>query len=132
DRVDGGDDLGLAHDRLGRPAAVGVEGHPLDEPDGDAPLAAEGGQVDDLVVVDAPHDDDVDLHRGQAGLERGVDALEHVVELVAPGQLDEPVPPQRVERDVDPPQAGGDQVAGDRPERGAVGGQGEVDRRAGA
>ena len=44
-----------------------------------------------------------------------VDALEHVVELVAPGQLDEPVPPQRVERDVDPPQAGGDQVAGDRP-----------------
>jgi hypothetical protein len=50
-----------------------------------------------------------------------------VGQLVAPGELDEPVALQRVERDVDPPQPRRDEVGGDRPERGAVGGQGDVD-----
>ena len=35
------------------------------------------GEVDDLVVVDAPHHDAVDLHRVEPGVERGVDAGEH-------------------------------------------------------
>ena len=35
------------------------------------------GEVDELVVVDAPHDDDVELHRVEPGLEGGVDAVEH-------------------------------------------------------
>ena len=41
------------------------------------------GEVDDLVVVDAAHHDRVDLHRIEPGVERGVDAGEHPVELVA-------------------------------------------------
>ena len=39
-------------------------------------------------------------------LDRRVDAIEHLVQLVATGELGEPRPLQRVERDVDPPQAG--------------------------
>ena len=42
-------------------------------------LAAELGEVDDLVVVDAAHQDDVELHRVEAGLDGGVDAVEHPV-----------------------------------------------------
>ena len=66
--------------------AVGVEGHELDEAHADAPLATERGEVDDLVVVDAPDHDAVDLHRVEPGVERGVDPGEDPVELVAPGE----------------------------------------------
>src|SRR4029453_16850552 len=69
----------------------------------DALVAAEGRQVDDLVVVDAPHDHDVDLDRVEPGLAGGVDAVEHPLELVAPGELDEPGPaPAPPERAVGP------------------------------
>ena len=78
--ADGADDLGGRHDLVGLPAAVGVERHELDVADLDAPVAAEGGELDDLVVVDAPHHDGVELHRREAGVEGGVDALEHPVE----------------------------------------------------
>ena len=91
---------------------VGVEGHELDEAHADAPLAAEGGEVDDLVVVDAAHHDAVDLHRVEAGVERGVDPGEHPVEVVAAGERAEHVGAERVERHVDPPQAGGGEVVG--------------------
>ena len=64
------------------------------------------GEVDDLVVVDAPHHHAVDLHRVEPGVDRGVDAGEHPVELVAPGELEEDLGAQRVERHVDAPQAG--------------------------
>ena len=43
-------------------------------------------EVDDLVVVDAAHHDRVHLHRREARVERGVDAGEHAVELVALGR----------------------------------------------
>ena len=52
----------------------------------DAAVPAVRGEVDDLVVVDAPDDDAVDLHRVEAGVERGVDAGEDPVELVAAGE----------------------------------------------
>ena len=51
------------------------------------------------------------------------------VELVAPGDAREAVAAQRVERDVDAAQAGGGEVVGDEAQRGAVGGEGEVDGR---
>ena len=41
-------------------------------------LPAEAGEVDRLVVVDPAHHDRVDLHRLEPGLERGVDAVEHL------------------------------------------------------
>src|SRR5918996_1453505 len=127
EHLDGRQDLLLADDGVRPPALVGVERHPLDEAHDDAPLPPERRQVDDLVVVDAPHHDGVDLHGVEPRLLGGGDAVEHVVELVAARQLDEAVAPQRVERDVDPPQPGGDQVAGHRPQRTAVGGERQVD-----
>ena len=52
--------------------------------------------------------------------------LEHAVERVAPGELEEAVGGERVERDVDAPQAGGDEVGDLRLEQVAVRGQREV------
>ena len=71
------------------PLALRVERHELDEAHADALVAAEAREVDDLVVVDAAHHDRVDLHRREAGVERGVDARDHTVELVALGQREE-------------------------------------------
>ena len=101
-----------------RPGAVGVERHELDEAHAHALGSPEGGEVDDLVVVHAPHHHAVDLHRVEPGVERGVDAGEHLVEVVAPGEARRTVGPQRVERDVDPPQAGGGEIV--RPSRGSL------------
>src|SRR5918996_256917 len=131
DRVDGGQDLLLADHGIGLPAPVRVERHPLDEPHGHAPFPPQRRKVDDLVVVDAPHPPRVDLHRIGARLPGRLDAVEHVVELVAAGQGHEPVVAQRVERDVDPPQPGRHQVAGQQPQGGAVGGERQVDAKCG-
>src|SRR5918996_208118 len=127
EHLDGRQDLLLANDGVRPPGLVGVERHPLDEAHDDAPLPPERRQGDDLVVVDAPHHDGVDLHGVEPRLLGGGDAVEQVVELVGARRLDEAVAPQRVERDVDPPQPGGDQVAGHRPQRTAVGGERQVD-----
>ena len=68
DRVDRLDDLVLTDDLVVHPVTLGVERHELDEAHLDVLLASECGEVDDLVVVDAPLDDRVDLDRGEARL----------------------------------------------------------------
>ena len=85
------------------------------------------GEVDDLVVVHAADDDAVDLHRVEAGVERRVDPGEHAVELVAAGEREERVGAERVERDVDPPQARGGEVVRELGEPHAVRRHREVD-----
>src|SRR5438067_1871026 len=60
DRADGVDHLGRRHDTVLAPRAVGVERHELDEPHAHALVAAEGGEVDHLVVVDPTHEHAVD------------------------------------------------------------------------
>ena len=92
DGVDRRDDLVLADDLVVHPVRTGVERHELDEPHLDVAVAAERRQVDDLVVVDAALDDGVDLHRVEPGLLGGLDAVEHVGELVTPGHLLELAP----------------------------------------
>jgi hypothetical protein len=109
------------------PRAIGVERHELDEPHADPTVAAEGGEVDHLVVVDAAHDHAIDLHRVETGVERGVDSGDHPIEVVATGELAEHVGPQRVERDVDPTQAGVGEVVGHLGELDPVAGHGDVD-----
>ena len=126
-RADELDDLGLGHDLVVAPRLVGVEGHELDEPDDDALVATPADEVEDLVVVDALHDHAVDLDRLEPGLDGGVDAVEHLVELVATGELDEAVAVEGVEADVDALQARGAQIVGHQAQRGAVGGDGQVD-----
>ena len=63
----------------------------------------------------------------ETGVERGVDAGEHPVELVAAGEREEGLASQRVDRHVDPVQAGRRQVGGELGELHPVGGHGEVD-----
>ena len=96
------------------PAPVGVERHELDEADLDAPLAAERGEVDDLVVVDAALHDGVDLDRVEPGLLRGVDAVEHLVAARRAGSSRRSARRRSESRlMLTRPQAGGAQVVGD-------------------
>ena len=90
-------------------------------------LAAEAREVDDLVVVDAAHDDRVDLHRRESRVERGVDAGDDPVELVALRQREERGAVQRVERDVHATEPGVREVVRSFPELHAVGREREVD-----
>src|SRR5260221_225331 len=82
---------------------VGIERHELDEAHADGLLAAEPGQIGDLVVVDATHHDAVDLHRAEAGVDGGVDPGDHPIEVVSPCELPEHLGAQGVERHVDAP-----------------------------
>ena len=68
------------------------------------------------MVVDAAHDDGVDLERIEARGGGRVDSVEHRVEAVEARHLAEPLAIERVEADRDPVQAGG-------AERGRLGGQ---------
>ena len=115
------------HDLVVAPLPLRVERHELDEAHADALLATEAREVDDLVVVDAAHHDRVHLHRVEPGDERGVDAGEHPVELVALGERDEALAAQRVERDVDPAQPGRGEVVRELGQPHAVGRHREVD-----
>ena len=122
------DDLVLADDGVGVPAAGRVERHPLDEPHLDALVPPEPGEVDDLVVVDAALHDGVDLDRIEPGLLGGGDPVEDAGQLVAARHRVEPLAVKRVEADVDAAQPGAPQAVGEEPERGAVGGHRHVDR----
>ena len=51
----------------------------------------ERGEVHDLVLVDASHEHDVDLHRFEAGVDGCLDAVEHPVQRRPSGELLEPV-----------------------------------------
>ncbi len=104
-RVDPFDDLARRDDLVVAPLPLRVERHELDEPHPDALFATEAREVDDLVVVDAAHHDRVHLHGVQSGDERGVDAGEHPVELVALGERKEALSPERIERHVDAAQS---------------------------
>jgi hypothetical protein len=84
-------------------------------------------EADDLVLGEVAQRDDVDLDRAQlrvglGGLEPG----QHLGERVAPGELEEAVGGERVERDVDAAQPGAHEVADLALEQVAVGGQREV------
>ena len=72
---------------LAAPAVLGVERHLLDEPQLVAVLEAPAQQLGRLVVVDAAQQHGVDLDRAEPGVCGGLQAGEHVVEPVAPGDL---------------------------------------------
>ena len=76
--------------------------HEFDEAHVPRPLARDLGEVDDLVVVEAPHDDAVDLDRREARILGGAEAFHRLVETARgpPGDLLEPVAVERVEADV--------------------------------
>ena len=80
--------------------------HVLDEPHLEAVLAAVAGQRHHVVLGEAADGDRVHLDRLEAGRLRRVEAGEHLLQPVAAGQFAEPAGVERVEPDVEPPQAG--------------------------
>ena len=124
-------DLVGRHDDICIPHIAGFERHELDEADLDAPLAAIPGEVHHFVVVDAAHHDRVDLHWVETGIDGRVDAVEHPVQLISASQLQESIALQRIEADVDARQASRRQRLGMQAQRGAVGGQCNVDAQLG-
>ncbi len=93
------------------PLLVGVERHELDEAHLVGLLARELREAQHLVLGEPAQGDGVDLDRPQLGMRLGgLQAGEDAVQRVAPGELEEAVGGERVERDVDPAQAGGDEV----------------------
>ena len=109
------------------PGAVAVERHELDEPDLVVARARELAEAQDLVLGEVAHRDRVHLDRAHA-LVRGDrrEAAQHLRQRVAAGDLVEAVAGQRVDRDVDAVDAGGDEGVGVALEQVAVGGDGEV------
>ena len=84
----------------------------------------------DLVLVDALQRHGVDLDL-EAGRLRRVDAAQHLFEIAPAGDRLELLRVQRVERDVDPPDAGGLSSPANLVELAAVGGQRQLVERTG-
>ncbi len=78
-----------------------AEGHQLDEARGDAALVRVADQGRGLVVVDAAHDDDVELERVVAGLGRRVDAAQRGGEVSLLGDAAEGLLGERVQAHVE-------------------------------
>jgi len=75
--LDALDDLGERNDHGRCPEAALFEGHELDESDDDVFLAGKRGEVLDLIVVEAAHEDAVDFDGAEARLLRGADAADN-------------------------------------------------------
>ncbi len=88
---------------------------------------AEMEELDDLVIVDPSHRDDVELDRVEASRNGGVDAFEHPSQFVAFGQAKETVGDEGVDADVDTVETGVAQIVGDQGEGGAVGRHRQLD-----
>ena len=127
DRIDAFEDLGGRHDLVAAPLPLRIEGHELDEAHPDTLAAAEARELDDLLVVDAAHDDRIHLHRRESRVERGVDAGDDPLELVALRQREERGAVQRVQRDIHATEPGVREVVRSFPELHAVGRERKVD-----
>ena len=92
---------------------VGVERHELDEADLVRGRARELGERDHLVLGEPADRDRVDLDRVGLGERRQVlESSEHLRERVAPGELEEAVALERVDRHVEAVDAGADERLG--------------------
>src|ERR1041384_1587000 len=83
-------DAQARHDLFVGPDVVPVERHELDEANLITLAVRQAGEVDDLVVVAALHDDHVQLDRPQSRLARGCDAIHDAPKSVDPRQTLEP------------------------------------------
>src|SRR5262245_41774750 len=98
--------LGAAHDLLHRPVRRAADVHVLDEPHLGWYRLAELDQIRELVVVDAAHDDRIELRAGEAGRRQRGDARKDLRVIGSPRELREPVGTKRVEAHGDSVQAG--------------------------
>jgi hypothetical protein len=88
------EDLPPGHQALAVPLALSVERHELDEADDTSRLTGQGGEVEDLVLVLPPQQDDVHLQRHEAGRFRGLHGLQDDREVSPPPDGGEAVRPQ--------------------------------------
>ena len=100
ERLAGGDH-GLAV-----PVVLGVERHLLDEAELVVVIHAPTQQLRRILVVDAAHQDGVDLDRFESGFAGGGQSLDDIGEAVAASDLGERFAVDRVEADVDPIESG--------------------------
>lgn len=122
----GGQDVARRHHAVALPAVLGVQGHLLDETQLVVVLDGPGEEVRGLVVVQAGHQDRVDLDRCQARVTGGLQTLQDVLVTVAAGEGLEDVGAQGVQGDVHPVQARRLQGRRRALEADAVGGQGHL------
>ncbi len=101
-RADQVADLGAGQHLVGRPRMVGVERHELDEPHLVRGTPRESGERQHLLLGEVADRDRVDLDRVRLGV-RGqrLEPAQDLGEGVAPGELEEAVVLQRVDRDVE-------------------------------
>jgi hypothetical protein len=92
------------------PRIVGIERHELDEPDFDSHLAREMPEGNDLVLRQAADGDSVHLDRVESGGLGGLDAGDHLFVTLPTSDFFELFRVERIETDVDSPQAGGKQL----------------------
>src|SRR5215469_8339588 len=119
-------DLLRGNHQLTRPVAVRVQRHKFDEAHDDAAFAGKGGEGFDFILVEAAHQNGVDLDRGQAGFLGGVDATHDRVVGARASDLLKLDWVERVEADVNAMEACGDQLFAAVGQEAAVGGHGEV------
>ncbi len=108
------------------PVAVGVQRHVFDEPQLEAVLAGKARQRHDLLFGEAANGHRVELDLAEADLLGREDPGQHAVQSFAAGDLLEHLRLERIEADVQPPQAGVLEGLGLLRQQHAVGGQGDV------
>src|SRR5439155_22211573 len=118
--------LAAAHDLVHRPARRSPYVHVFDEADLGRYRLAVLDQLGELVLVDAAHDDGVELGPGEARGRAGCDALEDLRVVGTPRERGEAVRPQRVEAHGDTVEPGFFQRARLLSEQDTVGGDREI------
>lgn len=119
-------DLFSVDDCTGRPSRRSADVHVFDEPELCVNIRAEPEEVCEFAVVDAAHDNGVDLRTTNPEIAQKADALEHLGQVIALCDRSEARPLQRVDADRDSPKAGGEQLAGEATQQDAVRGQSKI------
>ena len=119
--------FGARDERVRRQREVGARGHQLDEAHVPGPLAREGGEIRYLVVVGAPHQDDVQLDRLEPGVLCSREAGHHACGGPRPpGERVDAFRTQRVQGHVQAANARGLERAGVLVQEDGVSGEREV------
>src|SRR5207249_9784482 len=91
-------------------------------------VSRESDQIQDLVVVDTPDDDSVDLDRLHTGLLGRKEPLQDVVQIAPLGHFPKTVGLERIDADVDPLEARRLQVGSLFGQEGSVCREGQIER----
>ncbi|VTR70961.1 hypothetical protein DESC_870117 [Desulfosarcina cetonica] len=113
-------------DLILRTRAAVADGHVFDEADVEGIRQREPAEIDDFVVVDAPHGHGVDLDRGKTDCMGALDSRPHAIKHVIAGNVGIAFAFQRIQADVDAADTGIENPLGIGFEQHAVGGQGDI------